>query len=106
MRSVGLLLASLMCLVTPEATVAQTLECPAGLADQSGRWYSAVDDNLADKVPDQCATCAESVNQAHPSCIVYRVLQSEDCRDGRCASDQGDFAVQWQDGYAVQQSLR
>lgn len=85
---------------------AKTLICPSDNHAEQRRWYSPVASNLADKAPDQCASCADPGNRMHQSCIVYRILQSDDCRDGRCGNEQGEFWVNWRDGYAIQQSLR
>ena len=104
MRFLSLVLIPLFAMVTLQAAAAQTLECPND--SQPKHWHSPASNNLADKAPDQCATCASVANQSHPSCIVYRILHSEDCRDGRCGNEQGEFWVNWQGGYAIQQSLR
>jgi hypothetical protein len=87
------------------APSAQTQACPTKPAEHE-RWYSPVANNLADKAPTQCADCADPANHADSSCIVYRILRSEDCRDGHCGNEQGEFWLNWREGYAVQQSLR
>lgn len=84
---------------------AQTFACPTQEVERE-RWYSPVSSNLADKAPAQCADCAEPANYANISCIVYRILHSEDCSDGHCGNEQGKFWVNWQAGFALQQSLR
>ena len=70
------------------------------------RWYSPVANNLADKAPQQCQTCAHPDNVLNDSCIVYRLLQSDTCRAGRCINDQGEFRLDQQSATAVQRSVR
>ncbi len=101
----GALLAAVAWGAWASAPGAQTAVCTTKLVERE-RWYSPVSSNLADKAPAQCADCADPANHADNSCIVYRILQSEDCRDGRCGNEQGDFWLNWQAGYALQQSLR
>jgi CDP-diacylglycerol pyrophosphatase len=87
------------------APSAQTFACPKTPVERV-RWYSPVSSNLADKAAAQCDACHEPANASDESCAVYRTLQSEECRDGQCADEQGEFWLNWQAGYALQQSLR
>lgn len=90
----------------PVLAQTQTLACPLGTSATHEHWHSAVSNNLADKAPEQCASCADPVNYSHDSCSVYRLLQSADCRDGACGNEQGEYRLNWQERYAIQQSLR
>lgn len=88
---------------TPHAATAL---CPSVDSAPGEHWYSPSVNNWADTVPEQCGTCADASNSEHASCAVNRIFQSEDCRDGYCTSEQGDFWLNWSEGYAVEQSLR
>lgn len=92
--------------LVPSDSWAQTLVCPADRGSGQIHWYSPVSNNLADHAPEQCGTCAREPNAQDPGCSVYRMLMSDECRDGLCNNDQGEFRVNWQDGYALQRSLR
>ena len=89
-------------LLLPTLSKASTGQCP-GTTDH---WYSPVSENLADKAPLPCETCEHPDNRQNPACVVVRMLASEDCADGRCTNEQGDFWLDADNGVAIQQSLR
>lgn len=102
-------LCCVICLIT--GLMATTLHAATALCEgadlpESEHWHSPSANNWADTVPEQCRTCADSANREHASCAVYRILQSEACRDGHCTSEQGDFWLNWSEGYAIEQSTR
>lgn len=84
---------------------AQTLACPEP-GDSIGHWYSPIAANRADHTPLQCATCQDPANRPASSCIVYRILQSEDCARGYCTNEQGEIKLDQTRGVALQRSLR
>lgn len=96
---VSLLLAGMS---SPAAAGASTDQC-SGTNDH---WYSPASQNLADKVPLQCQTCEHPDNRQDSACIVYRMLESEECAHGRCRNEHGDVWLDPKRGIALQHSLR
>jgi len=91
--------------VVVTALQAQTHPCSAE-SGNANHWYSPVTQNAADTAPAPCATCQDPANHENSSCIVHRILLSEDCADGYCAHEQGEMALDHKRGIALQRSLR